>query len=124
MHFNFSVVVCKKKNLIWGSVVDGRFQPSGVTVLSRTLRLLWHSLGSAQHGHPSSWKCPSTTEPHIRFLYYSFEKRKFLENLADPHGSFRHVHYTKCLIKRHQGDYWGIIFCMSPQKHNLLTQES
>ena len=25
---------------------------------------------STQHGHPSGWKRPSTTEPHIRFLYY------------------------------------------------------
>ena len=26
---NFSVVVCKKKNPIWGSVVDEHFQPKG-----------------------------------------------------------------------------------------------
>ena len=26
---NFLVVLCKKKNPIWGSVVDGRFQSSG-----------------------------------------------------------------------------------------------
>ena len=38
---NFSVVLCKKRNPIWGS---------------------------AQHGHPKGWKRPSTTEPHIRFL--------------------------------------------------------
>ena len=26
-------------------------------------------LGSAQHGHPSGWKRPSTTEPHIGFFF-------------------------------------------------------
>ena len=29
MHFSSSLVVCKKKNPLWGSVVDGHFQPLG-----------------------------------------------------------------------------------------------
>ena len=36
MRFNFSVVLCKKKNPIWGSVVDGYFQTLRMTVLSGT----------------------------------------------------------------------------------------
>ena len=34
------------------------------------------SPGSAQQGHPSGWKHPSTTEPHIGFLYSSWLSTK------------------------------------------------
>ena len=75
MRFNFSVVLCRKKNPLWGYVVDGRFQPEGwpCWVEPRLCR------GSARHGHPEGWKRPSTTEPHIRFLlcmYYVATDRK------------------------------------------------
>ena len=45
----------------------------------RTERNRGYSLGSAQHGHPSGWKRPSTTEPHtgIFFLLNSTEKITF-----------------------------------------------
>ena len=42
---NFSVVLCKKKNPIWGSV--------------------------ALFCHPLGWKCPFTTEPHIASVLLS-----------------------------------------------------
>ena len=66
MKGNFSVVLLKKKNPIWGSVVDGRFQPEGWRCWVEPR----HSLGSTQHSHPSGWKRPSTIEPHIRFLHF------------------------------------------------------
>ena len=50
MKGDFSVVLCKKKNPIWGSVVDGRFQPSKDDRECSGTRGI--CLGSAQHGHP------------------------------------------------------------------------
>ena len=56
------------KNLMWGSVVDGLFQPKGWP-----LRLCQ---GSAQHGYPKGWKHPSTREPPYWILFLAQHHRK------------------------------------------------
>ena len=94
MGFNFLVVLCKKKNPICGFVLDGCFQPSGC--------VCWveppHSLGSTQHGHPLGWKRPSTTEPHIRFLY-AYCGWLTAEKLCD-------IHSAPARISKGQGAFW------------------
>ena len=41
------------------------FQPEGWPCWAKPRR----RLGSAQHGHPSGWKRPSTKEPHTGFFF-------------------------------------------------------
>ena len=75
------------KNLIWGSVLDGSFQPKGWPCWAEP-RL---RRGSAQHGHPEGWKLPSRKEHHFRFFFlhnnpqnlvYFKVLRNFLAHLA------------------------------------------
>ena len=79
------------KKLIWGSIVDGRFQPEGWPYWAEP-RL---RRGSAQHGHSEGLKRPSTTEPHIGFFFLHNTTEKL--HFADEKKLKRF--YVVCLCK-------------------------